>query len=163
MHCSICTVESIIYIYLIAEAILGDQAEKETAEEQLAASVGIQFRTDTGLNTTIRNENDDQRFHWHRYGAQIERLFFHLIQILLLLVIPTIALYVCRMLHTAAEEGDFTQAENVLRQMNENNQLPGPKAYHALVFSYVKGGYARGALSAIRTEVGKGNLQLQET
>jgi len=66
--------------------------------------------------------------------------------------------YVCRMLHTAAEEGDFTQAENVLKQMNENKQLPGPKAYHALVFSYVKGGYARGALSAIRTEVGKGNI-----
>lgn len=44
--------------------------------------------------------------------------------------------------------------------MNESNQLPGPKAYHAVVFSYVKGGYARGALNAIRTEVGKGRFAL---
>lgn len=64
------------------------------------------------------------------------------------------------MLHACAERGDFTQAESVIRQMNESNQLPGPKAYHALVFSYVKGGYARGALSAIRTEVGKGRVAL---
>ncbi len=79
------------------------------------------------------------------------------------ITVTTASYCVCRMLHTAAEEGDFTQADNVLKQMNENSQLPGPKAYHALVFSYVKGGYARGALNAIRTEVGKGNLQLWET
>lgn len=60
------------------------------------------------------------------------------------------------MLHSCAERGDFTNAENIIRQMNENNQLPGPKAYHALIFSYVKGGYSRGALNAIRVEVGKG-------
>lgn len=69
VHYSISNSESMIYIYFVAEAILGEEAEKETVEEQLAASVGIQFRTDAGLNTTIRNENDDQRFHWHRYGA----------------------------------------------------------------------------------------------
>lgn len=60
------------------------------------------------------------------------------------------------MLHGCAERGDFTNAENIMKQMNENNQLPGPKAYHALIFSYVKGGYSRGALNAIRAEVGKG-------
>lgn len=64
------------------------------------------------------------------------------------------------MLHSFAERGDFTNAESVIKQMNENNQLPGPKAYHALVYSYVKGGYSRGALNAIRTEVGKGMLLL---
>lgn len=60
------------------------------------------------------------------------------------------------MLHSFSERGDFENAENVIKQMNENNQLPGPKAYHALVFSYVKGGYAKGALNAIRNEVSKG-------
>lgn len=62
------------------------------------------------------------------------------------------------MLYLSAEKGDFSQSENIIKQMNENNQLPGPKAYHALIFSYVKGGYARGALNAIRTEVSKGVL-----
>lgn len=65
-----------------------------------------------------------------------------------------------RMLHSCAEKGDFTQAEIVLRTMNENNQVPGPRAYHALIFSYVKGGYARGALNAIRAEVSKGMLKV---
>jgi len=60
------------------------------------------------------------------------------------------------MLHSCADGGDFTKAENVIKQMNENNQLPGPKAYHALIYSYVKAGYSRGALNAIRAEVGKG-------
>lgn len=64
------------------------------------------------------------------------------------------------MLHSCAERGDFTNAENIIRQMNENNQLPGPKAYHALIFSYVKGGYSRGALNAIRVEVGKGTVPM---
>ena len=43
-----------------------------------------------------------------------------------------------------------------MRQMREALQEPGPRAYHALIFSYVKGGNASGALDAIRGEVSKG-------
>ena len=36
--------------------------------------------------------------------------------------------------------------------MRKEGFLPGPKAYHALVYSYVKGGDPRGGLKAIRQE-----------
>lgn len=68
-----------------------------------------------------------------------------------------------RMLHAFAERGDFVNCEAVMKQMNESNHLPGPKAFHALVLAYVKGGYAKGALGAIRTEVGKGIRPLPQT
>ena len=34
--------------------------------------------------------------------------------------------------------------------MRAQNHIPGPKAHHALIISYVKGGNPRGALLAIR-------------
>lgn len=68
-----------------------------------------------------------------------------------------------RMLHAFAERGDFVNCESVIKQMNESNHLPGPKAFHTLILAYVKGGYAKGALGAIRTEVGKGIRPLPQT
>ena len=62
-----------------------------------------------------------------------------------------------RMLHAFAERGDFVNCEAVMKQMNESNHLPGPKAFHALVLAYVKGGYAKGALGAIRNRGGEGD------
>lgn len=62
----------------------------------------------------------------------------------------------CRRLHACAEQGDYTGAEAVIRQMRDAGHQPGPRAHHALIFSYVKGRNSRGALDAIRTEVSKG-------
>lgn len=59
------------------------------------------------------------------------------------------------MLHACAEQGDFTQAERIIKQMREARFLPGPRAHHALIFSYVKGKNPEGALDAIRNEKNK--------
>lgn len=135
------------------ENLLGTLAEAEAEEEQLAASVGIHVRGDTVLrDAKLRDETDDSRFHWHRYEKvkEISDIAFPFNILLYILILPR------RMLHSCADRGDFTNAESIIKQMNENNQLPGAKAYHALIFSYVKAGYSRGALNAIRAEVGKG-------
>jgi len=63
--------------------------------------------------------------------------------------------FLCRRLHTYAEQGDFTQAEGIMRQMRETGLHPGPRAHHALIFSYVKGGNSMGALEAIQNEAQK--------
>ena len=64
----------------------------------------------------------------------------------------------CRKLHLCAEQGDFTGAEDVLAKMRAQMHAPGPKAYHALIISYVKGGNPRGALLAIRNAWTKSKL-----
>ena len=53
-------------------------------------------------------------------------------------------------------QGDYTKAEAVLQEMARAGHTPGPRAYHALVFTYLKGNSVEGALDAIRREVKAG-------
>lgn len=69
----------------------------------------------------------------------------------------------CRKLKACADSGDYNEAERVLIEMRQDGHLPGPRAYHALIFSYVKGDNPRGALEAIRTEVNAGGFYLGTT
>jgi pentatricopeptide repeat protein len=62
----------------------------------------------------------------------------------------------CRQLKACADAGDYLEAERVLAEMRQEGHLPGPRAYHALIFTYVKGGNSHGALDAIRREVNDG-------
>lgn len=57
------------------------------------------------------------------------------------------------LLHECAERGDFLGAEQVVDQMRHQRLAPGPKAYHALIYSYVRGRNSQGALKAIRKAV----------
>lgn len=110
-------------------------SEKEELEAEMAASVGLTLK-ESAFSTYQQqreHEDDQSRYHYHRQ------------------------------LHACAERGDFVNAEAVIKQMNESNQLPGPKAFHTLTLAYVKGGYAKGALGAIRTEVSKGVRPLPQT
>ena len=56
----------------------------------------------------------------------------------------------CSQLFVAAKKGDTITAEDVIREMVADGFQPGPCAYHALVFAYVKKRSAAGALTAIR-------------
>ena len=57
---------------------------------------------------------------------------------------------ICSQLFVAAKKGDTVTAEEVIREMVADGFQPGPRAYHALVFAYVKKRSAAGALTAIR-------------
>jgi pentatricopeptide repeat protein len=59
-------------------------------------------------------------------------------------------------LHGHAEKGDYVAAEEVLKGMRKAKFPPGPRAFHALVYSYVRGGNSAGALKAIKEEAAKG-------
>ena len=89
------------------------------------------------------------------YVSQI----YILIKIWLLLL-----LWICRLLHECAERGDFLGAEQVVDQMRHQRLTPGPKAYHALIYSYVRGRNSKGALKAIRKAVNlkKGKWSIPE-
>ena len=56
----------------------------------------------------------------------------------------------CSELFLSAKEGKPEAAEEVLRTMLADGFQPGPRAYHALIFAYVKSGSASGALDVIR-------------
>lgn len=58
-----------------------------------------------------------------------------------------------------AQQGDYVEAEVIMDDMSRNGYVPGPRAYHALIFSHVKGGNATGALAAIRNEFTAGDYQ----
>lgn len=51
----------------------------------------------------------------------------------------------------AAKQGATADAEEVVRDMAAAGLMPGPRAYHGLVFTYVKAGDAEGALDAVRS------------
>lgn len=55
-----------------------------------------------------------------------------------------------------ASKGDASEAETILKQMRDAGHPPGPKAYNALIYSYVKSKNANGALNAMRSEVSAG-------
>lgn len=114
---------------------LTSSSEKEELEAEMAASVGLTLKESafSAYQHQREQEDDEARFHFHRQ------------------------------LHACAERGDFVNAEGVMKQMNESGMLPGSKAFHALTLAYVKGGYGKGALGAIRTEVSKGVRPLPQT
>ena len=56
----------------------------------------------------------------------------------------------CSQLFRAAQKGDVSLAEDVMRQMTADGFQPGPRSYHALIFAHVKAESASGALTAIR-------------
>ncbi len=62
----------------------------------------------------------------------------------------------CRKLAVLGPKGEYTSAEGVVLEMARSGHPPGPRAYHALVFSYLKGDSVEGALDAIRREVKAG-------
>lgn len=66
-----------------------------------------------------------------------------------LLAYVSFVLY-CSKLHSCAEQGDYSGARAVIAAMWAARHVPGPKAYHALIISYVRGDNAMGALVAIR-------------
>lgn len=57
-----------------------------------------------------------------------------------------------RRLKAAALQGDTSEAEAVLQQLQDAGLPPGPAAYHSLIFSYVRAGKAEEALQAVRRE-----------
>ncbi len=61
-----------------------------------------------------------------------------------------------RKLAALGPKGDYATAEGVVQEMARSGYPPGPRAYHALVFSHLKGGSVEGALESIRREVKAG-------
>ncbi len=119
----------------------GERLEKEINDEaenrKHAETVGVDDLEGGGIHiqgrrmvkTEVYVDEDDKRRHvWHRK------------------------------LHLCAEQGDYSGAEEVLAKMKDQKHRPGPKAHHALIISYVKGGNPGGALKAIR-EAWKSELQ----
>jgi pentatricopeptide repeat protein len=111
----------------------GERLEKEINDEaenrKHAETVGVDDLEQGGVHiqgrrmikTEVYVDEDDKRRHvWHRK------------------------------LHLCAEQGDYSGAEEVLAKMKDQKHRPGPKAHHALIISYVKGGNPGGALKAIR-------------
>ena len=68
-----------------------------------------------------------------------------------------------QLLKDAALQGEFAAAEAALEEMARQGHVPGPRAYHALAFSHVKGANAAGALKAIRRCWDSGLQPLPET
>lgn len=111
----------------------GERLEKEINDEaenrKHAELVGVDDLEQGGVHIQGRrmiktevyvDENDERRHVWHSK------------------------------LHLCAEQGDYSGAEEVLAKMKDQKHRPGPKAHHALIISYVKGGNPGGALKAIR-------------
>lgn len=98
-----------------------------------AKTVGLHLRGNLMSRGDSRNEDDGARVYWHRR------------------------------LKACADMGDFLEAERVLAEMRQEGHLPGPRAYHAVIFSYVKGNNSSGALDAIRKEVNDGVQPLPQS
>ena len=107
------------------EKEINDEAENRRHAETVGVndleSGGVHIQGRRMMKTEVYVDEDDKRRHvWHRK------------------------------LHLCAEQGDYSGAEEVLAKMKEQKHRPGPKAHHALIISYVKGGNPGGALKAIR-------------
>ena len=118
---------------LPAASELGREKTEEEEEIERARSVGLHLRGRSTLRQGLVDEADPAR------------LFYH------------------RQLKDAALQGDFDMAEQVLEEMAREGFVPGPRAYHGLAFSHVKGGNAAGALKAIRRCWEAGLQPLSET
>lgn len=67
------------------------------------------------------------------------------------LLTGAVPLMCCRRLMVAAKQGATADAEDVIRDMAAAGLMPGPRAYHGLVFAAVKAGDAEAALDAVRS------------
>ena len=63
----------------------------------------------------------------------------------------------------AAKQGATAGAEQVIRDMKAAGLQPGPRAYHGLVFAYVKVGEAEAALDAMRSAAEAGVQPIPES
>ena len=105
------------------EAASAAEAAAEAAaanDDSLARSVGLHLRGRLATKEGATDEDDPARMFYHKNLKQ------------------------------AAVAGNWQEAEAVVEDMVRAGNVPGPRAYHALVFSYVKGRAASGALEAIR-------------
>ncbi|GAB4815416.1 hypothetical protein N2152v2_002462 [Parachlorella kessleri] len=109
------------------------QSEIEQLEKEQAQSVGLYVRGRAPTAQVEVNEDDPERFLWHKRLAQL------------------------------GPQGDFAKAEAVLQEMARAGHPPGPRAYHALVFTYLKGNSVEGALDAICREVKAGIQPLPQS
>ena len=55
-----------------------------------------------------------------------------------------------RLLLSAAQLGQVDKAEQIITQMFDSDMSPGPRAFHVLVFAYVKGKRPQDALAVAR-------------
>ena len=141
----------------------------ETLEAEQARSVGLHLRGKAVVREGLANEDDPARHFWHRCATReggrrwlhsaassctVERPAKHTRRASAVALLSTTlaAAPVCRKLALLAQQGDYIEAEAVMDDMARSGFLPGPRAYHALIFSHVKGDNAAGALAAIRTE-----------
>lgn len=118
------------------EAASAAEAAAEAAaanDDSLARSVGLHLRGRTATKEGAADEDDPAR------------MFFH------------------KTLKQAAVAGNWREAEAVVEELARAGNVPGPRAYHALVFSYVKGRSPAGALEAIRRCWDAGITPLPET
>lgn len=114
---------------------MAEEAAAAAAAEQetLARSVGLHVRGRMIFQEGATDENDPARVPFHRT------------------------------LRAAATSGNATAAEEVLEDMAAAGLVPGPRAHHALVFSYLRAGQPEGALSGIRRCWDAGITPLPET
>ena len=110
-------------------------AEAAAVSEHLAQTIGMHMKGRTVVKVGAIDEEDPARWVWHKALKQ------------------------------AAAAGMFAEAEHIVADMQRapSSSPPGPRAYHALVFSYVKGRSAAGALGAIRRCWEAGITPLPET
>ena len=108
-------------------------AAADAADDSLARSVGLHLRGRTTFKEGMENEEDPARFVYHRT------------------------------LKAAAVGGAVNEAEAAVEEMARAGHVPGPRAYHALVCTYVRARHAEGALGAIRRCWEAGVTPLPET
>lgn len=109
-------------------------AQAAAADDVRARSVGLHLR---GRGTVFKDSNTNE------YDP--ERSPYH------------------QVLSDAALHGEYERAEEVMGEMAAAGDVPGARAYHALVYAHVRGGQAGGALDAIRRCWDAGVTPLPET
>jgi pentatricopeptide repeat protein len=112
-----------------------EQTRIEEEEAARAKLLGLDVRAQgsSQREAATVDETDEARHYWHRR------------------------------LKACADAGDYVQAQRVLADMRQQGLPPGPRAYHALIFSFVKGSNPSGALEAIRLEVNAGLQPLPQS
>ena len=98
-----------------------------------SVGLGLHIRGRSAFKEGLTDEGDPARFLFHKALSQ------------------------------AAQSGDWMAAEATVAEMAQAGYVPGPRAYHAVVFSYVKARNAPGALGAIRQCWDAGITPLPET
>ena len=66
----------------------------------------------------------------------------------------------CRKLSRYAHEGDVENAEQVLLQLKDAGLPPGPKAYHGLLFAYIRAQNPADALEVAKRTAAEGNASI---